>query len=144
MAGKDADYAVRDLHNAIESGDYPSWSVYVQIMSPDETSHYKVNPFDATKTWDEEDYPLIPLGKLVLNRNPEDYISEVERVTVAPRQFVPGIWASPDKLSQARLFAYEDAQRHPLGAHYTSSHPTRVQATIPPLHIRCTINRPTR
>ena len=143
LAGKDADYAVRDLHNAIESGDYPSWSVYVQIMSPDETSHYKVNPFDATKTWDEEDYPLIPLGKLVLNRNPEDYISEVERVTFAPSQFVPGIWASPDKLLQGRLFAYEDAQRHRLGAHYKESPTNRVQDTLPPLHILGTIKRHT-
>lgn len=115
MAGKNPDYAVQDLHDAIERGDYPSWSAYVQIMPPEDAATYKVDPFDVTKTWYEEDYPLIPLGKLVLNRNPENFFAEVEQSTFAPSNFVPGIWTSPDKLLQARLMAYADAHRYRVG-----------------------------
>ncbi len=116
VAGENPDYAVQDLYDAIERGDYPSWSVYVQIMPPEDAATYKVDPFDVTKTWYESDYPLIPLGKLVLNKNPENFFAEVEQVAFAPSHFVPGIWTSPDKLLQARLMAYTDAHRYRLGA----------------------------
>lgn len=115
MAAQDPDHSVRDLHDAIERGDFPSWSVYVQIMPYEEAATYKVNPFDVTKTWYEEDYPLIPLGKLVLNRNPENFFAEIEQAAFTPSNFVPGIGASPDKLLQGRLLAYPDAHRYRLG-----------------------------
>lgn len=119
LAGTEPDYAVHDLFNAIERCEYPSWSVYVQIMQPEDAATYKVDPFDVTKTWYEEDYPLIPLGKIVLNRNPVNFFAEVEQVAFAPAHFVPGIWTSPDKLLQARLMAYQDAHRYRLGANNT-------------------------
>lgn len=116
LAGTDPDYAVRDLKDAIEEGDYPSWSVYVQIMTPEQAETYKIDPFDVTKTWYEEDFPLIPLGKLVLNENPQNFFAEVEQVAFAPSRFVPGIGPSPDKLLQGRLVSYQDAHRYRLGA----------------------------
>lgn len=116
LAGTDPDYAVRDLFEAIERGDYPSWSVYVQIMTPEEAENYRIDPFDVTKTWYEEDFPLIPLGKLVLNRNPENFFAEIEQAAFAPSHFVPGIGPSPDKLLQGRLMAYQDAHRYRLGS----------------------------
>lgn len=119
MAGKDPDYAVHDLFNAIEKCEYPSWSVYVQIMQPEEAATYKVDPFDVTKTWYEEDYPLIPLGRIVLNSNPINFFEEVEQAAFAPSHFVPGIWTSPDKLLQSRLMAYQDAHRYRLGTNST-------------------------
>lgn len=115
MAGINPDYSTEDLFDAIERGDYPSWSVYVQIMTPEEAKHYRVNPFDVTRTWYEEDHPLIPLGKMVLNRNPENFFAEVEQAAFTPQAFVPGIWTSPDKLLQGRLLAYQDAQRYRVG-----------------------------
>lgn len=115
MAGENPDYAVKDLYDAIDRGDYPSWSVYVQMMTPEEAKNYRVDPFDVTKTWYEEDHPLIPLGKIVLNKNPLNFFAEVEQVAFAPGHLVPGIWTSPDKLLQTRLIAYEDAHRYRLG-----------------------------
>lgn len=119
LAGSDPDYSVKDLFNAIERGDYPSWSVFVQIMSPEEAATYKVDPFDVTKTWYEKDYPLIPLGKIVLNRNPINFFAEVEQAAFAPGHFVPGIWTSPDKLLQSRLTSYKDAHNYRLGPNST-------------------------
>ena len=119
MAGKDPDYSTRDLYDAIERGDYPSWSVYVQMMTPEQAKTYRVDPFDVTKTWYEEDFPLMPLGKMVLNRNPDNFFAEVEQAAFAPSHFVPGVWASPDKLLQGRLVAYEDAHRYRLGTNNT-------------------------
>nr|WP_307992744.1 catalase [uncultured Niameybacter sp.] len=115
MAGVNPDYSTQDLFDAIERGDYPSWSVYVQIMTPEEAKSYPVNPFDVTKTWYEKDHPLIPLGKMVLNRNPINFFEEVEQAAFCPQAFVPGIWTSPDKLLQGRLLAYQDAQRYRIG-----------------------------
>ncbi|PHV71579.1 catalase [Sporanaerobium hydrogeniformans] len=115
MAGKNPDYATQDLFNAIEKGNYPSWSCYIQIMTPKQASNYRFNPFDVTKTWDETDFPLIPLGKLVLNRNPDNFFAEIEQAAFAPSHFVPGIGPSPDKLLQGRLIAYTDAHNHRLG-----------------------------
>ncbi|MEG0319001.1 MAG: catalase [Niameybacter sp.] len=115
MNGMDPDYSTKDLFNAIEKGEYPSWSVYVQIMTPEEAVNYPVNPFDVTRTWYEEDHPLIPLGKMVLNKNPINFFEEVEQAAFCPQAFVPGIWASSDKLLQGRLLAYQDAQRYRVG-----------------------------
>jgi len=118
ICGENTDNATEDLFKAIESGNYPEWDVYVQIMTPEEAEGYKFDPFDITKVWFHEDYPLIPLGKLVLNKNPENYFAEVEQAAFAPSNFVPGIGPSPDRLLQGRLFAYEDTQRHRLGPNH--------------------------
>ncbi|MFO8110465.1 MAG: catalase [Thermoplasmata archaeon] len=118
LAGEDPDHATRDLFQSIEKGEYPSWSVYVQIMTPEEAEEYRFDPFDITKVWPHEDHPVIPLGKMVLNRNPKNYFTEVEQAAFSPGNFVPGIGPSPDRLLQGRLFSYHDTHRHRLGANY--------------------------
>lgn len=115
LAGSNPDHATQDLFNAIEEGNYPEWKVYVQIMTKEEAEKYKFDPFDITKVWYHSDFPLIEVGRMVLNRNPENYFAEVEQVKFSPGSFVPGIAASPDKLLQGRLFAYDDAHRYRLG-----------------------------
>lgn len=118
LAGTDPDYATRDLFESIEKGEFPSWTAYVQIMKPEEVEKYKFDPFDLTKVWFHADYPLIPVGKFVLNRNPDNYFNEIEQAAFSPSNFVPGIAASPDKMLQWRLFSYPDTQRHRLGTNY--------------------------
>lgn len=118
LKGKDPDHATRDLYYAIARGEYPSWTVEVQIMTPEEAKSYRFDPFDITKVWFHEDYPTIPIGKIVLNRNPENYFAEVEQAAFSPANFVPGITASPDKMLQGRLFSYHDTHRHRLGPNY--------------------------
>jgi len=118
LKGSDPDHATRDLYNAIKKGDYPSWTLQVQIMKPEEAENYRFNPFDVTKVWPHGDYPLIEVGRMVLNRNPENYFAEVEQAAFSPGNFVPGIGASPDKMLQGRLFAYHDAHRYRLGPNY--------------------------
>ena len=118
MKGEDPDHATRDLYQAIERGEYPSWTVYVQIMTPEEAQKYRFDPFDITKVWFHGDYPLTPVGRIVLNRNPENYFAEVEQAAFSPGNFVPGIASSPDKMLQARLFSYHDTHRHRLGPNY--------------------------
>lgn len=118
LAGSDPDHATRDLSNAIEKGDFPSWTVYVQIMTPEQARKYRFDPFDVSKVWFHGDFPLIRVGKMVLNRNPENFYAEVEQAAFAPSTLVPGIYPSPDKLLQGRLFAYEDAHRYRLGKNH--------------------------
>jgi len=118
MKGEDPDHATRDLRQAIESGDYPSWRLEVQIMTPEQAKEYRFDPFDITKVWFHADYPPITIGRMVLNRNPENYFAEVEQAAFSPANFVPGIGASPDKLLQGRLFSYHDTHRHRLGPNY--------------------------
>lgn len=118
VAGKDPDNATRDLFNAIAEEDFPAWKVYVQIMPLEEADTYKFDPFDVTKVWHYEDYPLIPIGRMVLNRNPQNYFAEVEQAAFSPGNIVPGIGFSPDKMLQGRLFAYADAHRYRVGTNY--------------------------
>jgi catalase len=125
LAGTDPDHATRDLSEAIERGEYPSWTLYVQIMKPEEAKEYRFDPFDITKVWYHADYPLIPLGKLVLDKNPENFFAEIEQAAFAPGNFVPGTGPSPDKLLQGRLFAYDDAQRYRLGPNFQQLLPNR-------------------
>lgn len=108
----------KDLVDSINNGDFPSWAVKVQIMTIDESKKYKINPFDLTKVWPHKDFPLIEIGKFELNKNVENYFMEVEQVALSPSNLVPGVGVSPDKMLQARLFAYPDAQRYRLGANY--------------------------
>lgn len=116
--GTDPDHATRDLANAIKNGDYPSWTLQMQIMPAKDAETYRFNPFDVTKVWPHADYPPMDIGKLVLNRNPSNYFAEVEQAAFSPGNFVPGISASPDKMLQGRLFAYHDAHRYRLGPNY--------------------------
>jgi catalase len=118
MAGRDPDHATRDLFEAIERGDHPSWTAYVQIMSPEQARKYRFDPFDVTKVWFHRDFPLIRVGKIVLDRNPENFYAEVEQAAFAPSTLVRGIYPSPDKLLQGRLFAYKDAHRYRLGKNH--------------------------
>jgi len=118
LAGKDPDSATKDLFDSIEKGDYPSWTVYVQIMTPEQAETYKFDPFDITKVWYHADFPLIPVGKMVLNKNPENFFAEVEQAAFSPGNFVPGIGASPDRMLQGRIFSYPDTQRHRLGPNF--------------------------
>jgi catalase len=118
-AGADPDFHGRDLYTAIEHGEYPSWTLKMQIMPLADAPKYRFNPFDLTKVWSQKDYPLIEVGKLVLNRNPENYFAEVEQAAFNPAHFVPGIGPSPDKMLQGRLFSYGDTHRYRLGANHT-------------------------
>lgn len=119
LKASDPDHATRDLFEAIERGEYPAWNVYVQIMKPEDAENYRFNPFDITKVWPHGDYPLIPVGRMVLNRNPSNYFVDVEQAAFSPANLVPGIAPSPDKMLQGRLFSYHDAQRYRLGVNYT-------------------------
>ena len=118
LKGKDPDHATRDLFEAIERGDYPSWRVEVQIMTLEQAKAYRFDPFDVTKVWFHSDIPTITIGRMVLDRNPENYFVETEQAAFSPSNFVPGIAASPDKMLQGRLFAYHDAHIHRLGPNY--------------------------
>ena len=105
-----------DLYQAIERGEFPSWSVKVQIMTEEQALSYAINPFDLTKIWPHADFPLIEIGQMELNRNVTNYFAETEQAAFSPSNFVPGISASPDKMLQARLLAYPDAHRYRIGA----------------------------
>ena len=118
MRGIDPDCATRDLYEAIAKGDYPSWRLEVQIMTPEQAKKYRFDPFDITKVWPHADFPPMNVGRLVLNRNPENYYAEVEQAAFSPGNFVPGIGPSPDKMLQGRLFSYHDTHRHRLGPNY--------------------------
>jgi catalase len=118
VVSKDRDSFGRDLYENIAKGNYPKWKMYVQIMTEDQAKKMPYNPFDITKVWFHKDFPLIEVGELVLNRNPENYFAEVEQAAFTPAHVVPGIGFSPDKFLQGRLFVYGDAQRYRLGVNY--------------------------
>lgn len=118
LAGSDPDYATRDLFENIEKGNFPSWTVKIQAMPLDKAASYRWNIFDVTKVWPQKDYPLQEIGRMVLNRNPENYFAETEQAAFSPSHMVPGIEPSPDKMLQGRLFSYPDTHRHRLGANY--------------------------
>ncbi len=130
LAGKDPDYATRDLFQAIETGDFPKWKVCLQIMPEAEAETYKVNPFDLTKIWSQKDYPLIDVGVLELNRNPKNYFVEIEQAAFSPVNIVPGMGYSPDKMLQARLISYPDAHRYRLGVNYESLPPNAPKCPV--------------
>lgn len=115
VVATDREASQRDLFTNIASGNFPKWRMCVQIMTEEEAKTYRFNPFDLTKVWSQKDYPLIEVGVLELNRNPENYFAEVEQAAFNPASVVPGISFSPDKMLQGRLFAYTDAQRYRLG-----------------------------
>jgi catalase len=118
LAGEDPDHATRDLYGSIKAGNPPAWKVHVQIMTPEEARRYRFDPFDITKVWPHADYPLQPFGRMVLDRNPENYFADVEQAAFSPGNFVPGVGPSPDRMLQGRLFSYHDTHRHRLGPNY--------------------------
>ncbi|HMR76907.1 MAG TPA: catalase [Polyangiaceae bacterium] len=130
LAGVDADYHRRDLFESIKKGDFPSWTLKMQIMPFEAAKDYRFNPFDLTKVWPHKDYPLIDVGKLTLNRNPTDFHTEIEQAAFEPNNLVPGIGLSPDKMLLARGFAYADAHRARLGVNYKQIPVNRPQAPV--------------
>jgi catalase len=131
LVGNDRESAQRDLFESIEKKDFPRWKLFIQIMPEKDAGSYHINPFDLTKVWPHKDYPLIEVGVMELNRNPENYFAEVEQVAFSPANVVPGISFSPDKMLQGRLFSYGDAQRYRLGVNH---HQIPVNAPKCPFH----------
>ncbi len=118
IAGEDGDYHQRDLYDAIENGEHPTWSLKVQIMPFEDAKTYRFNPFDLTKVWPHGDYPLIDVGTMTLDRNVVDYHAQIEQAAFEPNNIVPGTGLSPDKMLLARGFSYSDAHRARLGVNY--------------------------
>ncbi|MFC0272658.1 catalase [Metabacillus herbersteinensis] len=118
VQGKDFSHATKDLFDNIEKGNYPKWDLFVQIMQIDETDSLAFDPLDPTKLWPEDDFPLLEVGTMELNRNPDNFFAEVEQSAFSPSATVPGIEPSEDKLLQGRLFSYPDTQRYRLGPNY--------------------------
>jgi catalase len=118
MSGNDADFHRRDLFDAIARGEHPQWRLSVQVMPYADAKDYRFNPFDLTKVWPHKDYPLIEVGTMTLNRNPENFFAQIEQAAFSPGNTVPGIGLSPDKMLLGRAFAYNDAQRNRIGANF--------------------------
>jgi catalase len=131
LVGSDRESHQRDLFDAIERGEFPKWTMYIQVMPESDAEKVPYHPFDLTKVWPKKDYPLIEVGVMELNRNPENFFADVEQSAFAPNNLVPGISVSPDKMLQARLFAYSDAQRYRLGVNH---HQIPVNAARCPVH----------
>ena len=118
LAGSDPDYSQRDLHHAIDRGDFPSWSVKIQVMEADKIDDYKYDPFDLTKVWPHADFPLIDVGVMTLDRMPSNYHAETEQAAFNPSNILPGMGYSPDRMLQGRLLSYPDAHRYRIGSNY--------------------------
>ena len=131
LVGKNRESHQQDLYEAIERGDFPRWNLKVQIMPEKDAKDYRFHPFDLSKVWPHADYPLIDVGVMELNRNPDNYFAEVEQAAFNPANIVPGIGFSPDKMLQGRLFSYGDTQRYRLGVNH---------GHIPVNQPRCAIN----
>ncbi len=134
MRGQDPDYAQRDLYDAIARGEFPRWRVCMQVMTEKQADACAFNPFDLTKVWPHKAHPLIEVGELVLDRNPENYFAEVEQAAFEPRNVVPGMGYSPDKMLQGRLISYPDAHRYRLGVNYDALPVNRPQCPVHTYH----------
>ncbi|GAB4203265.1 MAG: catalase [Roseiflexaceae bacterium] len=134
VIGVDRESFQRDLFGAIERGDYPRWRVCVQVMPEAEADSYHINPFDLTKVWPHADYPLVEVGIMELNRNPENYFAEIEQSAFEPSNIVPGIGFSPDKMLQARIMSYADAHRYRIGVNYAALPVNKAHAPVNTYH----------
>ena len=134
IIGKDRESSQRDLFEAIENGDYPKWRVMIQVMPEEEAENYHINPFDLTKVWPHADYPLIEVGIMELNRNPDNYFAEIEQAAFEPSNIVPGISFSPDKMLQARIMSYADAHRYRIGVNYAALPVNKPHAPVNNYH----------
>jgi len=136
LAGEDPDWLARDLRESIERRDFPRWKLSIQVM-PEEDGYKWPWTFDATKVWPKDQFPLIEVGVLELNRNPVDHFSEVEQAAFSPSNVVPGISFSPDRLLQGRLLIYPDTQYHRLGPNYKvlpNNVPKGLEGPFDPYH----------
>jgi catalase len=131
IVGKDRESHQRDLYEAIENKDFPRWKLCIQVMPEKDAAGYRFHPFDLTKVWLHGDYPLMEVGMMELNQNPENYFADVEQAAFNPANVVPGIGFSPDKMLQGRLFSYGDAQRYRLGVNH---HQIPVNKARCPVH----------
>jgi catalase len=131
VAGEDLDFHRRDLWEAIASGDAPEWRLEMQIMPFEDARDYRFNPFDLTKVWPHADYPPITIGRMVLDRNPENHFAEVEQAAFSVGGLVPGIGLSPDKMLMGRVFSYHDTHLHRIGANYEQ---LQINAPKAPVH----------
>jgi len=129
MQGIEPRWATKDLYNAIDNGDYPSWTMHIQTMTDEQAQNFQWDPFDLTKIWPHADFPLRRVGKFELNRNPENYYAEVEQAAFSPGNVVPGISWSPDRMLQARIMSYGDAHRHRLSVNYETIPVNQPKAT---------------
>jgi catalase len=134
LVGRDRESHQRDLFESIERGDFPRWTMYIQIMTEEQADNYKENPFDITKVWSQKTFPLNEVGFFELNRNAENYFADVEQAAFTPANIVPGLGLSPDKLLQARMFVYGDAQRYRLGVNHHSIPVNKPQAPVHAYH----------
>jgi catalase len=134
VIAEDRESAQRDLFEAIERREFPRWKFSIQIMPEAEAERLEFNPFDLTKIWPHKDYPLIEVGIVELNRNPEHYFAEIEQSSFSPSNVVPGIGFSPDKMLQARIFAYADAHRYRVGTHYEALPVNRPKNAVHTYH----------
>ncbi|KAI5460127.1 catalase-like domain-containing protein [Mariannaea sp. PMI_226] len=130
MAGVNPDWHHEDLWNAIAKGDFPVWKLYVQVMEPTQAETYGRRLFDITKVWPHSEFPLMEVGKMTLNKNPDNWFAEIEQAAFSPSNMVPGIDMTPDPMLQARMFAYPDAQRYRLGVNYTQLPSNRSRAPV--------------
>ncbi len=130
LAGSDPDAHRKDLWQAIEGGDHPSWTLYVQVMPFEDAAGYRFNPFDLTKVWPHGDHPLIEVGRMTLDRNPEDYFVHIEQAAFEPANMVPGVGPSPDKMLLGRLFSYPDTHRYRIGPNYAQLPPNRPHVPV--------------
>ncbi len=118
LIGRTRESYQEELYGAIDGGNFPRWTMYVQVMPELEAENTRFNPFDLTKVWPHADFPLIEVGTVELNRNPDNYFAEIEQAAFSPSNVIRGIGFSPDKMLQARIFSYADAHRYRLGTHY--------------------------
>ncbi len=130
LAGENPDYATEDLFHAIAQGDFPKWRLHIQVMTDEQSKTFKYNPFDLTKVWPHGEYPLIEVGIMELNRNPENYFAEVEQAAFAPSNIIPGVSFSPDKMLQGRIMGYTDAHRYRLGVNYETLPVNKPQSPV--------------
>ncbi|MGW1819555.1 catalase [Streptomyces sp. NPDC002125] len=130
MAGIDGDVHRRDLFESIERREFPSWTLKVQIMPFEDAPDYRFNPFDLTKVWPQGDYPLIEVGRMTLDKNPEDFFVHIEQASFEPSNMVPGIGPSPDKMLLGRLFSYPDTHRYRIGPNYQQLPPNRPRSAV--------------
>ncbi|MFJ8042361.1 catalase [Kitasatospora sp. NPDC096147] len=130
LAGQDPDAHLRDLYDSVKAGDHPTWTLSVQVMPFDDAWDYRFNPFDLTKVWPHADYPLIEVGRMTLNRNPDNYHVHIEQAGFEPSNLVPGIGVSPDKMLLGRIFSYADAHRYRIGPNYAQLPPNRPHVPV--------------
>jgi catalase len=130
LAGEAPDFATRELYDRIERGQFPEWKMFIQTMTPKDAERFSFNPFDATVVWPIKEFPLHPVGRLVLNRNPKNFFADVEQAAFCPAHLVPGIEPGPDKLLQGRLFSYPDTQRYRVGTNHLLLPVNRPQVPV--------------